>query len=89
MSKIKNFDPVLYESHFEAVKQFIQEGRRDEYDFSVSSKEAAENALAYLCVNNIPHQYHSVGGVGLYITTITWEEEGQEYSYSFWHQGEI
>lgn len=89
MSKIKNFDRALYKSSFEAVKYFIQEGRCDEYDFSVSSKEAAENALAYLCINNIPHHYHSVGGVGLYVTTISWEEDGQEFSYSFWHKGEI
>ena len=89
MSKIKNFDPALYKSHFEAVKHFVHEGRREDYDFSVSTKEAAENALAYLCINNIPHHYHSVGGVGLYITTIGWEENGQEFSYSFWHKGEI
>ena len=89
MSNIKNFDPAQYESHFEAVKHFVHEGRREDYDFSVSTKEAAENALAYLCINDIPHHYHSVGGVGLYITTIGWEENGQEFSYSFWHKGDI
>ena len=89
MSNVKNFSPALYESHFEAVKHFVHEGRREDYDFSVSTKEAAENALAYLCINDIPHHYHSVGGVGLYITTISWEENGQEFSYSFWHKGEI
>ena len=89
MSSIKNFDPALYESHFQAIMHFIQEGRCEEYDFSVSTKEAVENALAYLCINDIPHRYYSVGGAGLSITTINWEEEGQEFSHSLWYKGEI
>ena len=89
MSKIKNFDPALYKSHFEAVKHFIQEGRREEYDFSVSSKEAAENALAYLCVNDIPHHYHTVGAFGMYCVTIAWEVDGEDYAYCFWCKGDL
>ena len=89
MSKIKNFDPALYESHFEAVKQFIQEGHCAEYDFNVCTKEAANNALTYLCVNDIPHHYHTVGALGLYCVAIGWKENGQEYSYCFWCEGEV
>jgi hypothetical protein len=89
MSKIKNFDPALYKSHFEAVKHFIQEGRHEEYDFNVCTKKAAENALAYLCINDIPHHYHTVGLCGLYCMTIGWEIDGQDYAYCFWCEGEV
>lgn len=89
MSKIKNFDSALYESHFEAIKSFIQEGHCAQYDFNVCTKEAAEKALYYLCVNDIPHRYHTVGLCGMYCTTISWEEDGQDYAYCFFCEGEV
>lgn len=89
MSKIKNFDPAMYESHFEAVKQFIQEGHCAQYDFNVCTKKAAENALVYLCLNDIPHHYHTASLCGLYCTTISWEVDGQYCAYCFWCEGEI
>ena len=89
MSKIKNFDPALYKSHFEAVRSFIQEGHCPEYDFNVCTKEAASNALAYLCMNNIPHHIHSIGACGLYCTTIAWETEEESNAYCFWCEGEV
>ena len=89
MSKIKNFDPALYESHFEAVKHFITEDHCAQYDFNVCTKRAAENALAYLCINDIPHHYHTVGLCGLYCTTIGWKVDGQDYAYCFWCEEEI
>lgn len=89
MSMVKNFDSALYKSHFEAVRQFIQEGRCAEYDFNVCTKEAASNALAYLCVNDIPHHIHSVGAFGLYCITIAWETNEESDAYCFWCEGEI
>ena len=89
MSKIKNFDPALYESHFEAVRSFIQEGHCVGYDFNVCTKEAAGNALAYLCMNDIPHHIHSVGAFGLYCTTIAWETNEESNAYCFWCEGEV
>lgn len=89
MSKIKNFEPALYESHFEAVKHFIQEGYCEQYDFNVCTKQAAENALAYLCVNNIPHYYRVIRALGLYCTTIVWEVDDQDDAFCFWCEGEI
>lgn len=89
MSMIKNFDPALYKSHFEAVKQFVQEGHCAEYDFNVCTKKAASNALAYLCVNHISHQVHSVGAFGLYCITIAWETSEESNAYCFWCEGEI
>ena len=89
MSKIKNFDPALYESHFDAVKSIIQKGHVKEYDFPVCSKEAAEAALIYLCVNEVPHHYHVVGALDMYCVTIGWEEEDGDYAYCFWCEGEI
>ena len=89
MSKIKNFDPALYKSHFEAVRSFIQEGHCPEYDFNVCTKEAASNALAYLCMNDIPHHIHSIGACGLYCTTIAWETEEESNAYCFWCEGEV
>lgn len=89
MSNVKNFSPALYESHFEAVKHFIREGRCAQYDFNICTKKAAENALAYLCVNDIPHQYHTIGACGFYCTTISWEDSGEYYTYCFWCEGEV
>lgn len=90
MSKVKNFDPALYESNFEAIKSFIQEGHCAQYDFNVCTKEAAENALAYLCINNIPHEYHTVGSVGLCLVTISWSDNyNRDHAYCFWCEGEI
>ena len=89
MSKVKNFNPALYKSHFDAVKSFIKKGRCAQYDFNVCTKDAANNALAYLCVNDIPHSYHTVGALGLYCITITWETNEESNAYCFWCEGEI
>lgn len=85
MSKIKNFEPALYESNFEAIKTFIKEGRSPNYNFEVYTKEAALNALNYLCVNNINHTITSTGAQGIYLITLTWYDG----FYCFWCEGEI
>ena len=89
MSNIKKFDPALYKSHFDAIKSFIQEGHCAQYDFNVCTKKAAENALAYLCVNDIPHHIHTVGAYGMYCTTIAWETNEESNAYCFWCEEEI
>lgn len=81
MSKIKNFDRALYKSDFDAVAGLIKEGHSDNYDFNVCSIEAFENALTYLCVNDIKHTYHTYYAFGLMLISIVF---GDEYSYSFW-----
>ena len=82
MSKVKNFDRAQYKSDFDAVVGFIKEGHTDAYDFNVSAGYAFENVLSYLCLNNIPHQYHIVKSWGLSLITITFGDN-TEYSYSF------
>ena len=84
MSKIKNYDRALYKSDFDAVVHFIREGHLSEYDFSVCSAEGFENALGYLCVNNIPHTYQSYNAIdGLTLISIVFGDEARR-SYSFW-----
>ena len=82
MSKIKNFDRALYKSDFDAVVKFINEGLSPNYNFNVSADWAFENVLSYLCLNNIPHQYHIVKSWGLSLITITFGDN-VEYSYTF------
>lgn len=82
MGKIKNFSRALYKSDFDAVVSFIKEGYSDAYDFNVSAAYAFENVLSYLCLNNIPHQYHIVRIWDLSLITIVFGDN-IEYSYSF------
>ena len=89
MSKIKNYDRALYESHFEAIKSFISESHLPGYDFNVCSRQGASNALAYLCVNDIFHTYRTVRAHGLCLITISWRENGEDGSYIFWCEGEV
>ena len=84
MSKIKNYDRALYKSDFDAVAHFIREGHLSEYDFGVCSAEGFNNALEYLCVNNIPHTYQSYDAIdGLTLISIIFGDNVQ-YSYCFW-----
>lgn len=89
MSIIKNFDPMLFSSHFEAVRSFIKEGRCAQYDFNVCSKRAAENAIVYLDMNNIPYTVHSVGLCGFYCVTIAWKAADIYSSYCFYCEEEL
>lgn len=89
MSNIKNYDRALYNSHFDAVKYFITKGRLAEYDFNVCSKSGGFNALSYLCINNIDHTCTSTYAHGLYLITLSWRDNGENGSYSFWCDGEI
>ena len=89
MSKAKEFNPAMYESHFEAVKGFISDGHIECYDFSVCTKQAFSNALAYLCMNNIDHSFHTVASHGLYLVTLSWNNKGVNGCYSFWCEGEL
>ena len=82
MSKMKIFDRAQYESDFDAVVGFVNEGLLPNYSFNVSADWAFENVLSYLCLNNIPHQYHIVRTWGMSLITITFGDN-TEYSYSF------
>lgn len=82
MSKIKNYDRALYKSDFDAVVEFVNEGLLPNYNFNVSAGWAFENVLSYLCLNNIPHQFHIVRSWGISLITITFGND-VEYSYSF------
>jgi hypothetical protein len=83
MGQMKNFDPALYSCEYDAVVNFIQEGHLSNYDFNVCSADAVVNALAYLCINDIPHHYHLVSALGISVMTISFGND-VEYSYSFW-----
>lgn len=82
MGKLKNFDRALYKSDFEAISSLIKEGHSDAYDFNVSAAYAFENALSYLCLNNIPHQYTIVRVGSISLITLVFGND-VEYSYSF------
>lgn len=82
MSKMKNFSRTLYESDFDAVVGFVNEGLLPNYNFNVSADWAFENVLSYLCLNNIPYQYHIIRTWGMSLITITFGDN-TEYSYSF------
>ena len=82
MGKLKNFDRAQYNSDFDAVVEFVKEGLLPNYNFNVSADWAFENVLSYLCLNNIPHQYHIIKSWGLSLITITFGDN-TEYSYSF------
>lgn len=71
MSKLKNFDRAQYKSDFDAVVEFVNEGLLPNYNFNVSADWVFENVLSYLCLNNIPHQYHIVKTWGMSLITIT------------------
>ena len=82
MGKIKSFDRSQFKSDYEAVTSFIKEGHSDAYDFNVSAAFAFENALSYLCLNNIPHQYTItyIGNMSLITLVFGYSAE---YSYTF------
>jgi hypothetical protein len=83
MGQMKNFDPAQYSSEYDAVVNFIHEGYLSNYDFNVCSADAVVNALAYLCINDIPHRYHLVSLLGISLMTISFGND-VGYSYSFW-----
>ena len=91
MSKIKNFDPAQYGSHFLAIKSFIEEGLLVNYVFPVCNKQAAHNALAYLCLNDIDHSYTCTPArkTGISLVTLTWHCDGGSDFICFWCEGEI
>ena len=89
MSKIKIFDRALYESHYEAIRHFISEEHLLGYDFNVCSKRGASNALAYLCVNDIDHTYHTTRAHGLCLIKISWRDGDEHGHYCFWCEGEV
>ena len=82
MNKLKNYDRAQYKSDFDAAVEFVKEGLLPNYNFNVSADWAFENVLSYLCLNNIPHQYHIIKSWGLSLITITFGDS-TEYSYSF------
>lgn len=82
MGKLKNFDRAQYKSDFDAIVAFAIEGNLPNYNFNVVADWGFENMLFYLCLNNIPHQYHIVNIWGLSLITIVFGHN-IEYSYSF------
>ena len=89
MGKIDNFFAWMYESDYEAVKSFIEEGYLEDYEFNVTTKEAVETAIGYLCFNNIKHYYHVVKEGEINLVSIVWREGGEEQSFSCWCKGEF
>ena len=82
MSKLKKYDRAQYKSDFDAIVAFAIEGNLPNFNFNVVADWGFENMLSYLCLNNIPHQYHIVNIWGLSLITIVFGHN-TEYSYSF------
>ena len=89
MSKIKNFDQAMHASHFQAISYFIKEGMIVNYAFPVCTKEAAYDALVYLCANDIEHSYTCTPFSGVYLITLNWRDKNVRDFYCFWCEGEI
>ena len=89
MGKIDNFFAWMYESDYEAIKFFIEESYLDDYEFNVTTKEAVEAAVGYLCFNNIKHYYHVTKDGELNLVSIVWYEGSEEQSFSCWCKGEF
>lgn len=80
MSKVQEMSREMYISTFEAIKSFVDEGILPNYSFGVSSMESFNKALAFLCMNDIPHSYTYYQHLTPTIVTLTWEDG----SYTFW-----
>ena len=85
MSKMKELDRTQYGSDYDAIVSIIQEGHLDNYDFNVCSADAITEALAYLCINDIPHHYHIVHSLGLSLVTITLGAN-DDFTYCCWSE---
>ena len=91
MSKMKNYDLVMYESINDGVHHFINEGRLYDYGFQVYSEKALNGALAFLCLNDIQHSYTvtplcaDFAKFGVHsVVCLTWEGDERRENFTFW-----
>ena len=93
MSRIKNLSPSLYHDTYDAIHTLMDEqmtycSKHNGY-IKVYSENALDMALAYLCVNDIPHSYsiRNIDTFGLgnikSVVTIQWMDDGMERSCIF------
>lgn len=93
MSKIKNYDRALYESieiglrAVISLHRFVQLG---EVLALTYTPKAYEEAMAFLCVNDIPHTftYNPINSkLGARVLTVTWsEDDGTEKNLAWWEK---
>lgn len=90
MGRMKNFDRAMYKDTYDAIftlmeKELNMEYRSNSY-VRIYNKKAFENALGFLCVNNIPHTYtitplRGLSGMGeaKSVIALSWEEAFEDY----------
>lgn len=90
MSKMKNFDLALYNSIEDGIRSVMapfKVARPTDKNQLVFSKEALSNALAFLCLNDIQHQYIVTEANPLKnkpkLVTVCWTEGDTETSFSW------
>ena len=86
MSKTDIYSKALYPSIAEGIRAVMKPyGTSDEHEgvFVIYSPKGLEEALAFLCFNNIPHGYAKNKAV----ITLNWEEEGRSH-YMCWFEEE-
>ena len=96
MSKIKNFDRSLYNSISEGVYSFVKAGERKDCLFPVYSKGAVDDALAFLCLNDIAHSISKTEvGPNLAkcdinsLILLSWDDCGAREHLAFWSDMEV
>ena len=87
MSKIDDMCYWMYESDYEAINSFIMESAQK--NAGICSKEGFDNALAYLCLNNIKHSYTIARVHNVALVSLNWWEGGEEQNIIFWGAGDI
>lgn len=87
MSKIENFYAWMYESDYEAINMFITESAQKHA--GICAKDGFDNALFYLCENNIKHSYSVTRIHNVALVSLNWWEGGEEQNIVFWGAGDI
>lgn len=93
MSKIKNYERTLYESILiglhEVMKPYRQK-RKEEILFCFYTKDAYEQAVLFLCLNDIQHTF-TIGPANAKlharVVMVSWiEDDGSENSFAWWEE---
>lgn len=90
MSHIKSMDKSLYSSISEAISKITERYiANDSEKIPIYGSQALEHACAFLCINNIPHQFMTLpapsGASFDEIVSLVWENEDGEIGNQVWY----